>query len=125
MSGIAPKLPLQTSPSDGYALTKTLKETMKQNFKMLVLTSPGERVMDPKYGVGLRNFLFEQNASSTRAGLISTIRRQAQTYMPFLNIEDVFFPETGNPQILNVKILYSIPNIGVNDTLEINTSAGY
>jgi hypothetical protein len=30
MSGIAPKLPLQTSPIDGYALTKTLKETMKQ-----------------------------------------------------------------------------------------------
>mgnify|MGYP003354002300 CR=1 FL=1 len=32
---------------------------MKQNFKILLLTNPGERVHFPKFGVGLRNYLFE------------------------------------------------------------------
>jgi phage baseplate assembly protein W len=120
MPGIAPKLPLQTSSIDGYALTKTLKETMKQNFKMLVLTSPGERMMDPDYGVGLRNYLFEQSVTTTHSSLTSAIHNQAQIYMPFLSINNVSFPESENPHVLNVSILYSIPNINVRDVLELN-----
>ena len=125
MSGIAPKLPLQTSPVDGYALTKTLKETMKQNFKMLVMTSPGERMMDPNYGVGLRDYLFEQDASVTRSQLISGIRNQVRTYMPFIIVEDIHFPQTESPNMMNVAIKYSIPNIGASDVLLIDTAVGY
>ena len=58
MPGIAPKLPLQLDEVDGYRLTKTIKETVQQNLKMIVLTSPGERIMNPDFGVGLRNYLF-------------------------------------------------------------------
>ena len=125
MSGIAPKLPLQTSPVDGYALTKTLKETMKQNFKMLVMTSPGERMMDPNYGVGLRDYLFEQDASVTRSQLISGIRNQVRKYMPFIIVEDIHIPQTESPNMMNVAIKYSIPNIGASDVLLIDTAGGY
>ena len=42
MAGISVKLPLFVSEFDGpYALNKTLKDTVKQNFKMLLLTIPG------------------------------------------------------------------------------------
>ena len=58
MAGLSPKLPIQKDPVDGFALTKTFKEMVKQNFKNLMLTSPGERIMDPEFGVGLRRFLF-------------------------------------------------------------------
>ena len=37
MAGISPKLPLQLDKRDGIALNKTLKETVKQNLKMLIL----------------------------------------------------------------------------------------
>ena len=60
MYGVSPKLPLIVDDLDGhYGLTKTVREAVKQNFKNLILTSPGERVMDSNFGVGLRNFLFE------------------------------------------------------------------
>ena len=49
--GISPKLPLAVSAPDGYRLTKTPAEAVKQNFKNLILTSPGERVMIPEFGV--------------------------------------------------------------------------
>ena len=50
--GLSPKLPMSLHPADGYRLTKTYKEMVKQNIKMLILTCPGERMMDPLFGVG-------------------------------------------------------------------------
>ena len=51
-TGISVKLPLRVTAEDGpYALNKDLVETTKQNFKNLVLTNPGERIMDINFGV--------------------------------------------------------------------------
>ena len=41
------KLPIERGTSDGFITLKTFKATIKQNFKMLLLTDPGERVMIP------------------------------------------------------------------------------
>ena len=58
--GISVKLPLRVTGEDGaYALHKYLIGVVKQNFKNLVLTSPGERFMDPNFGVGAFALLFE------------------------------------------------------------------
>ena len=59
-SGISPKLPLIPDDVDGpYGLNKTLTESIKQNFRNLMLTIPGERIMIPDFGVGLPRYLFE------------------------------------------------------------------
>ena len=42
MASIGVKLPLTTDSMDGFTMTKTLKDAIKQNFKMLILTNPGE-----------------------------------------------------------------------------------
>ena len=58
MIGISPKLPLRVDSVDGfYALTKKITETLQQNLKMLVLTAPGERMMNPEFGVFLKMHL--------------------------------------------------------------------
>ena len=54
LQGISPQLPLVYSHTDGpYQLNKTLKDVVRQNLKMLILTAPGERIMVPEFGVGL------------------------------------------------------------------------
>jgi phage baseplate assembly protein W len=59
-AGISAKLPLAYTKSDGpYLLTQNLTENTKQNLKNLIFTNPGERVMDPNFGVGFYNLLFE------------------------------------------------------------------
>lgn len=59
-AGLDAKLPLTFDNTDKfYTVTKTIKENYQQNVKMLLLTAPGERIMLAKYGVGLRNYLFE------------------------------------------------------------------
>jgi len=64
-------------------------EAIQQNFKMLLLTSPGEYVMDPNFGVGLYNFLFELNTSLNKDGLSSAIVSQVSKYMPYVNIRNI------------------------------------
>ena len=59
-TGYGPQLPLNQPGDGGYSLLQNYKQMAAQNLKMIVLTSPGERVMDTSFGVGVRNFLFEK-----------------------------------------------------------------
>ena len=119
MAGLAPKLPLTQDSGDGYALLKTMRATIKQNFKMLILTVPGERVMDPAYGVGMKTYLFGQFDQSTYGDIDLRIREQTKKYMPFVKIQRVSFDASDQDMNrLSVSIKYSIPRIGTTDLLQ-------
>jgi phage baseplate assembly protein W len=122
MYGVSPKLPLIVDDLDGhYGLTKTVREAVKQNFKNLILTSPGERVMDSNFGVGLRNFLFENFTIEVGENIRFRIFNQAKIYMPFIEINSVDIGQLQDKLgTLSVTIQYSIPNLGANDTLVLN-----
>ena len=65
MSSLGVKLPLARDSSDGFGMIKNFKTMIKQNFKMLLLTNPGERVMEPDFGVGRKKFLFENSSGAS------------------------------------------------------------
>ena len=126
MPGLSPKLPLQRDQIDGfYALNKTHVELVKQNFRMLLLTSPGERMMDPDFGVGMRTFLFEQDAQILQDQIVSKINEQVKIYLPFIRVEEVnFFASSAgeldyNPNTLSVVIKYEIIPLKKSYSLEI------
>ena len=124
MAGFSPKLPLTLDSDDGYALTKTLKEVAKQNFKMLVLTNPGERVMDPEFGVGISAFLFENNTPAVHSQIDARVREQVSKYLPFIEVQQISFNssiENSNlsDNFLGVSIKYAIKRLNVGDVLEI------
>ena len=80
-----------TSTSFGAASFADWSQTdaIKQNLKMLLLTRPGEYVMDPNYGVGLPDYLFLQEQEVDTGGLESRIRSQADSYMPYMTISNL------------------------------------
>lgn len=131
MSGISPKLPLYTDPVDGIALNKTLKQMTRQNLKMIILTSPGERIMHPKFGVGLRRYLFMNNTSRTLSDISRKIEQQVRTYLPTVRIRSIkFLSENGeevrssfesssSSNYVKLVIDYEIPSAFVLDTLNI------
>ena len=41
----------------------TTKEQVKSNLLNVLLTEPGERILKPNFGVGLRNYLFENTSN--------------------------------------------------------------
>ena len=128
MAGLTPKLPLILSTTDGnYRLIQTYKDLIKQNFKNLILTSPGERMMDTSFGVGIRNFLFENDGPDLYNNIVSAIYQQTNQYMPFVIIEDIGFstPEMGGAQgqtnnFLGVRIEYGIGPLDESDILDIS-----
>ena len=127
MNGLGPKIPLQRDPKFGtFGLTTTYLEEIKQNFRNLLLTSPGERVMIPSFGVGLRNFLFE-----SRKHAIPKIRQridgQVARYMPFVKITKLQFNHNvdaaliDDTNILSILIEYEVPSINLASSLLIQS----
>ena len=57
--GLTPKLPLTKDTVNDYLLITDYINLVKQNLKSLLLTNPGERIMDAGFGAGLNQFLFE------------------------------------------------------------------
>tara|TARA_R100000149_G_C5830860_1_gene106491 strand:- start:385 stop:765 length:381 start_codon:yes stop_codon:yes gene_type:complete len=124
MSNYSPRLPLQIDSTNGFANNQTVLQVVQQNLKMLLLTSPGERVMDPNFGVGMRRFLFEQNNGDTHSRIKIRIKRQVSDYMSFIDIEDILFSsETNNASIksngLLVTIRFFINPVGIGGSLEL------
>ena len=110
MAGYAPSLPLQiSSEEDTYQYISDMKELVKQNVKTLLLTAPGERIWDPLFGVGLRNYLFEFPTIDLKTEVSGEIKRQFEKYMPFLQLRALFEDQTeNNPNVLVLKIKYFI-----------------
>ena len=124
--GFSPQLPLRYDSVDGYyKLNKTFGEVAKQNIKMVILTCPGERIMNPDFGVGLRNFLFEQESFQFKR-LKGRIISQVRKYVPFVRIEEVRaidlqdIPGEPSPtNSLGIQVFYTIPAAGLSDSLTV------
>ena len=92
IEGVSVALPFVYDKIDGpYRLNKDLSSAVKQNLKTLLLTSPGERIMIPQFGVGLRNFLFEGISSQTYERLTFKIQEQIDLFLPFIELETISF----------------------------------
>jgi len=126
MAGLSPKLPLLLDSEYGtYKVNKTYIDMIKQNFKHLLLTIPGEKVMDPYFGVGLIKYLFEQDTVAVRGGISDRIEKQLDVYMPFIELLEINFigfedHVEAEPGILSMEIKYRVPDLNVVDLLEIS-----
>ena len=103
-------------------LTKNFLELASQNLKNVVLTSPGERVMDPEFGVGIRRFLFRNDISSVKGEIRGRIKTQVRKYLPYLDIISVDISNLDTNSVMHVKISYKITPLSMGDTLVINVS---
>lgn len=118
---ISPKLPMTKDSKYGFALNETYQESIAQNLKYLILTNPGERVMDPNFGVGIRNFLFEPSLGIFDSDIRERILEQTYKYIPFIKIENIIInDDEKNVYKKNVKISYFIIALGVSDTLDLS-----
>ena len=118
-SGISVALPLDYNKQDGpFRLNKTIQDTVKQNFKNLVLTNKGERLMDPNFGIGIQSFLFENYSNATAQEIRMEAVAQAKKYMPFIEIQDFLVSDSkSNLNQFNIYIRYYVASMNVLDEL--------
>ena len=127
MNGIGPELPLNRDHRFGnYSLITSYKDEVKQNFKNLLLTSPGERMMIPDFGVGLRHFLFNPRPGAT-AGIRQRIVSQTAKYMPYIQINKISFDqnkseeELAQTHMLSIEIDYEVTSINLEASIVLNS----
>jgi len=118
MPNFSPRFPLNLSNEGSYEYNTTIKQVIRQNLKNLLLTAPGERIMDPEFGVGVRNYLFEANNQTTASRLEISVNSQVKKYMPFIEVQQF------NPTIVEnefvVTIKYFITALGQDDILSVS-----
>jgi len=82
-----------TSDSNGvFAVNFTTISQAKNNLKNLILTHKGERLMQPEFGCDIWKILFEPIIEDKIEGDIErTILEAVDTWMPYLNIDEIIF----------------------------------
>ena len=130
-TGFSVKLPLIPDAVDGfYKLNKSFAAVIQQNFKMLLMTTPGERVMIPNFGVGVRNMLFE-NSPKVVELLNTRIKQQIKRYLPYVVIQALEIVTMGqqppgqsidyidDANTLGLSVVYFVPSLNVTDIITI------
>jgi len=121
--GINIVTPFVYDTSDGpYKTTKNSIEAVKQNLKVLFLTNPGERIMNLKYGIGIKRFLFENISQSLLQKIHENIYDQISRFMPYVKILKL---ETDFERMENaVKISLSFSVDGLMKLIQLDFIAG-
>ena len=96
------------------------RDAIKNNLINYFLTNPGERYMNPLFGGGLREFIFSQINSGNFEFIKEEIESRLETNFPNIELESVEVLKDVNENTIIIKVLYNIPNTGINDTLELN-----
>tara|TARA_R100000008_G_scaffold25519_1_gene13770 strand:- start:1000 stop:1386 length:387 start_codon:yes stop_codon:yes gene_type:complete len=123
--GISPRLPMHRDERNGFGMNEDYTSMTMQNLKMIILTSPGERTMDPDFGVGIKRYIFEPDHDVTYGDLKARIVNQVRDYLPYVQIDDIKFKSnaTGYSEIranrTNIIIKFTIIPLGVERDLEL------
>ena len=72
-----------------FTLDYTTKDHAKSKLTNVLLTSPGERLNQPLFGVGLKNRLFEQQTEIAGDNLRSIVTPQIEQYVPEIEIKNI------------------------------------
>jgi phage baseplate assembly protein W len=112
-------LPIQIT-NTAFNQTFTTKEQLRSNIKNLLQTKKGERLMQPEFGSGLDEILFEQIDDDTKIQIEDAITSTIDKWLPYVNIEEIVvdindrlkdtntvnislsFTSNGNPQLDSV-----------------------
>lgn len=113
------KKDLTISPiSKDLALVKD-EDAVKQSIKNLVLTDPGERLMQPNIGGGIRGLLFENITPATLNLIESRVKSTIEIYEPRAILIDVTASSQYDDNRVSVLIRFYVRNSDIPVSLDL------
>jgi phage baseplate assembly protein W len=105
-------LPITNSNLGMFARSTTVFEQVKSNYKNLILTKKGERLMQPEFGTDLHRILFENITEDTLDNARGTVVSATERWMPFLEVInfEVNNPVNGNVHRIDLSVTYRFRN---------------
>jgi hypothetical protein len=92
-------------------------EKVRQSVLIILDTEPGERVMLPEFGCGLRRFLMQPNNAATRAEIERVVRDALRLWEPRVTGVEVEAAPTDDPAMLLLTLRYAHAATGRRDML--------
>ena len=131
---IGAKFPLngQQSKTVGgfFNMSRTTEEQSVTNYINLLLTRKGERYMLPSFGVGLQDYLFEQNTEAIRTEIEFEIERQSAYWLPYIKNHKIEVLGRSNSvngdeeNAIQIIITFSVENSNANKTITVFAQDG-
>lgn len=116
-------LPITNGNTGMFAQSTTVFQQVKSNFKNLILTKKGERLMQPEFGTDLHRILFENITENTLENARLTVVEAVERWMPFLELQqfEVKNPVNENPHRIDLSVTYRFRNNpNVTDSLTVS-----
>ena len=110
-------------PFNGNAVFKSnfqTKNAIKNNLINFFLTNPGDRFLNPTFGGGLRNFIFEHINDNNTDFLKEDISTKIKTFFPNINIISINIFQNNDFNSLTIDLNYQITNTNINDNITFN-----
>ena len=99
--------------------TYTTQAAVKNNLLNFFLTNPPERYLNPTFGAGLRNFIFEQITSGNLDGLKENIQSQLSRYFPNVIVASLEIFQDPDYNTITVILKYTIRDTVISDEIQI------
>jgi phage baseplate assembly protein W len=128
--------PLDLSPSKGVGIqlpfngttglniTYTTKDAIKSNILNFFLTGKRERIMNPNFGAGIREQLFEQITQGTTQNIRDIIEFGLNDYFPQIKLNKLSVDSLPDNNTIQVYFSYSISSTNIQDEILINFNNG-
>jgi uncharacterized protein len=95
---------------------------IRQSILLILLTEPGERVMLPTFGAGLRRYLAMPNTVAIRAVIQRDVELALSTWEPRLELGSVEVTPGDDPAMVLISINYTLARDGTADNLVVPLS---
>jgi len=87
---------------DEFFTIKIDNDLIKENIERILLTAPGERVMNTAFGCNLKNYIFEPD-SVLQEDVVSDIRKSINRWEPRVEIQNIT-AEMTEPGLAKIEI---------------------
>jgi len=88
--------------------TFTTKDQIKSNLVNLLLTSTGERIMNPNFGTFLKRFLFEGITDSNLVSLKDNLLNSISIYIPDITVTNIIITPNTDYNSIDLNIDYVV-----------------
>jgi phage baseplate assembly protein W len=95
------------------------KDAIKNNLINYLLTNPGERLANPTFGTGLREYIFTQISNNNLDFIKEDIQQKIGNNFPNITVNSVEVLSQEEYNTINIVIQYSIENTSINDELQL------
>lgn len=117
--GIKTPIAIEENLDDFLVMHRDLASQVKDNFKNLLLTNHGERLLMSNFGANLKPLAFELQSEGGISAALRRVKSATEKFMPFINLLTFTPLELRNDDSsvakIGARITYSVPSANIKE----------